>query len=114
MNHTVVGPKGGLSIEDVSCYTCICGNTCRILTTTKAFGCGDWVNERGQRVYWGPVEAKDLPADPPGKTCDGCGACQDIVEPPPLPLDSSADMIKKLTGIDVDAPLLPAHEGPHA
>jgi hypothetical protein len=93
MLHQVIGPRGGVTKADVSCYTCLCGTSCQ-LTRLKHLGCADWVNEDGQRVYFpeqepGKIEVAgmDLPINPPGKTCDGCDKCGDIMDPPPVPLD---------------------------
>jgi hypothetical protein len=85
MKQKVIGPRGGVSIEDVSCYTCLCWPGCTLVNTTKEFGCGDWVNEAGQRLDFD--EAEDVPDGTSGlKDCVGCGKCEDVLEPPPQPL----------------------------
>lgn len=48
MRCAVIGPRGGISHDEVSCYTCISGTTCQ-LTRFKDLGCDDWVSEDGQR-----------------------------------------------------------------
>lgn len=89
MLHKVIGPRGGISTADVSCYTCLCGTSCN-LTKAKELGCGDWVNEAGQRVFLG-TDAIDLPTDPAGKDCTGCGKCEDVLEPPPVKLPENME-----------------------
>lgn len=97
MEHTVIGPRGGITKADVSCYTCLCGAACA-LTKVKHLGCADWVNEIGQRVYFPPIEpgkievsGVDVPVNPDGKDCTGCGRCQDVLEPPPIKLPENME-----------------------
>ena len=47
MRQQVIGPRGGISTEEVSCYTCISATTCH-LTRFKDLGCADWVSEDGR------------------------------------------------------------------
>lgn len=84
MKCKVIGTRGGVSVEEVSCFTCLCGNTCRLLSATKDFGCGDWVGENGQRIHQPAGEAGDAPGDEVHiADCVGCGKCADVLEPPP-------------------------------
>lgn len=100
MRHKTIGPRGGVTVEEVSCYTCVCFPRCTLLTSTKDFGCGDWASPDGRRVYWGtPSESPaDLPSRPLTADCAGCDKCADMMEPPPLPAyhDDGMDSARKL------------------
>lgn len=51
MRQAVIGPRGGESIEDVSCDTCICAVRCSFSGPhTRGWGCSMWVSESGQRI----------------------------------------------------------------
>lgn len=91
MRQRIIGPRGGAGTAEVSCYTCLCGSSCRLLATTKEFGCGDWVDEHGNRVDM--RDSADLPGSEAGlKDCAGCVKCADVVDPPPLPAYHDDDM----------------------
>ena len=98
MKHKVIGTRGGVTTEEVSCYTCVCMTSCHLLRTTKAFGCGDWVGHKGQRVYWGdPGSKPDLPATEGGFIdCTGCGKCADVLDPEPVKLNAQRERVAML------------------
>lgn len=56
MRQVVIGPRGGESIEDVTCDTCACATRCGFTgTNTRPWGCSMWVSVDGQRL-------KDMPS----------------------------------------------------
>jgi hypothetical protein len=51
MKRQCIGPRGGITEEEVSCYTCVCSNKCGYTgPCTKPYGCDDWVSDDGKRA----------------------------------------------------------------
>lgn len=92
MRHKTIGPRGGITVEEVSCFTCLCWPRCTLVSSTKEFGCGDWTSDDGRRVFWGPEDkGKDPLPDRPITDCSGCDKCADLVEPPPVKLPENME-----------------------
>jgi len=62
MKCTVIGPRGGLSIADVKCDTCVCAGKCSYSGPSR-MGCFDWVSPAGHRWYSTGILAADLPVE---------------------------------------------------
>lgn len=50
MKAMVIGPRGGLSVTDITCDTCVCARKCAYSGPSR-MGCLDWVSPAGQRWY---------------------------------------------------------------
>ena len=79
MKHPVIGPRGGISVADVSCDTCVCAASCKPGTRFRDLGCADWVSIKGERPSY--EHEKDLSDSIEGKDCTGCGKCADALCP---------------------------------
>jgi len=62
MKGVVIGTRGGASTADVSCDTCICATKCAFSgPNTRPYGCFDWVDVEGRRVFDFEISEKETP-----------------------------------------------------
>jgi len=63
MRQRVVGKRGGIRVDDVTCVTCAVWPGCSAATAlAMKYGCPDWVDfENGARIA--PGAAADLPVE---------------------------------------------------